>query len=236
MNTKLVTILIILAGTLITTKSFAEEQKRDVTSFSSIVLNVPAQLYFEQGNTRSVKIEAPSSTLDEIVTEVKDHKLIIRFKEKRFFLRSFSNAKIVIHITNPDIDGLEISGSGDFVAENDIKTNDLNLIISGSGSIKFGSLDAGKVGARISGSGNIVFDDNGSADSFSISVSGSGKIKASNLEVKDVSVKVSGSGNSTVYATDNLDVHVSGSGDVYYRGRPNVNSQVSGSGKVRKLD
>lgn len=213
----------------------AEQQKRNVSSFSEIFLRISGVVYIEQGSPQSLEIEAKTSTLEKIITEVKENKLVIKVEDNDHFWRNFNAGEIVIHITVPEIDGLTISGSGDIIAKNGIKTKEMNLVVSGSGSVKLSALKAETVKANISGSGNIIVDNGGGANDLSVTISGSGNVKAGGFEAKDVTVKVSGSGNSTVFASENLNVRVSGSGSVYYNGSPEINSSVAGSGSVKKI-
>jgi hypothetical protein len=235
MKTKNFAVLLLLSGLFIALSSKGEVQKRSVSSFSEISLRISGVVYLEQGSPQSIEIEAKSSTLEKIITEVKDNKLVIKFEDNNYFWRNFNPEEIVIHIKVPEIDGLTISGSGDIIAKNGIKTKEMEMVVSGSGNIKLSELMAGTVKTNISGSGNINIDKGGSANDLSVTISGSGNVKAGGFEAKDVTVKVSGSGNSTVFATESLNVRVSGSGDVYYNGSPEINSSVAGSGSVKKI-
>ena len=235
MKTKLITLLVCIFCFSFTIRVVAEKERRNVSSFTEISLRVPGKLYFEQGSSHSLEIEAKSSTLEKIETDVRNGELIIKFEKESFFWRNFNPGEIEIHVTSPEIEKLAVSGSGDIIANSGIKTDNMALAISGSGDIKIAELQADRVKASISGSGDILIDDGGTADDLSISISGSGDVNTSGFEARDVSVKVSGSGNSRVYATDNLDIRVAGSGDVYYHGSPNIDSSVSGSGSVKKI-
>ena len=213
----------------------AENEEREVTTFSEISLRIPGKLYIEQGNTQSVKIEAKSSTLEEIITEVRGRQLTIRFKSKNYLFKSFNPGKIEIHITVPEIDGLSVSGSGDIIAEDEIATRILDLAVSGSGDITLDKLKAERVKSSISGSGDIIISDGGIAEDFSVSISGSGDVKASGFEAKDVMVRIAGSGNCSITSNGSIKARVAGSGSVYYKGNPNIDSSVAGSGEVKKM-
>jgi len=226
---------LIILGLLLINPLFAENEKRDVPSFSEIALRIPGKLYVKQGSTQSVQIDAKSSTLEEIITEVKDRKLTIHFKSKNFFFQSFNPGKIEIHITVPEVDGLSVSGSGDIIAENEIETRILDLAVSGSGDIVLADLKTDRVKTAISGSGDIIIKDGGEATDFSAAISGSGDVKAADFEAKDVAVRIAGSGNCTVTANRTLKARVAGSGSVYYNGNPQIDSSVAGSGRVKKL-
>lgn len=128
--------ILLLAISLINPVS-AEEQERNVPSFSKIALHISANVYVEQGSKQSIRIEAKSSTLEDIITEVKDRSLHIRFPNKDIF-RRFNPGKIDIYITVPEVDGLTISGSGNIISD-EVKTRILDLTVSGSGNIKMGT-------------------------------------------------------------------------------------------------
>ena len=113
MKTKLAAAIILILFILAGIQVQAEEQTRKVESFSSISLRIGASVHLEQGEKQNLEIVAKSSTLEEIITEVKDGELIIRFPNKNFFWSSFKPGEITIYITTPEISGLVVSGSGD---------------------------------------------------------------------------------------------------------------------------
>ena len=211
----------------------AEEQERTVPSFSKISLRVSANVHLEQGSKQSIRVEAKSSALEDLITEVKDRTLIIRFPNS-FILRGSNNGKIDIYITVPEVDGLTISGSGDIIAEK-VDTRILDLVVSGSGNIRIGNLKTERVSATISGSGGINIGDGGVADEFKATISGSGNIKAADFEANEVTARISGSGNCSVSSNGSINARIAGSGTVYYSGNPSIDSSVAGSGRVRKL-
>lgn len=233
MKTKLTTAFILFAFILIGMQVQAEEQNRKVDPFSEISLRISAKVHLEQGAKQNLEIVAKSSTLDEIITEVKDGKLIIRFPNKDYFWKTFQPGEITIYITTPEINGLGVSGSGDIIAENAIKTKILDLGVSGSGNIRLSELSAERVKSTISGSGDIILTGKEAAQDLSVAISGSGNFKGMNFSADDVSVKISGSGNVDVEANKNLFVRLAGSGNVTYKGRPMIDQSIAGSGKVR---
>lgn len=236
MKTRLATAVLLITFLLFGTLAKAENQTRKVDKFTEISLRVGATLHLEQGENQNLEIVAKSSTLEELITEVKDGKLIIRFPNKDFFWKTFQPGEIIIYVTVPEITGLGVSGSGDILAEDGIKTKDLELAVSGSGNIKMNDLDAVAVKSIISGSGNIILAGDKGAEDLSVAISGSGDFKGLDFNADDVNVKVSGSGNVGVTANKNLTVRVAGSGDVTYKGHPLVDQSVAGSGKIKHVN
>lgn len=235
MKTKLATAFILIAFLLTCIQVQAEEQTRKVDPFTEISLRIGAKVHLEQGAKQNLEIVAKSSTLDEIITEVKDGKLIIRFPNKDYFWKTFQPGEITIYITTPEINGLGISGSGDIIAENEIKTKIMDMVVSGSGNIKLSELSAERVKTAISGSGDIVLAGKTTAQDLSVVISGSGNLKAFDYSADDVTVKIAGSGNVDVEANKNLYVRLAGSGNVTYKGKPMIDQSIAGSGKVRNV-
>lgn len=234
MKPKFASFFLILFCSMLVLPALAEKEVRDVSKFSKISLNLSGKLYLQQGDRQQVEIVAKSSTLEDIVTEVKGGELIIRFKNRNVFWRSFNPGKVEIYVSVPEIEGLSVSGSGDIVAGERINSRRMSLAVSGSGNIRFDDLRTGRVKASVSGSGSVIIDNGGKAEEFDAGISGSGSVKAEGFEAENVEVHISGSGNCSIHAVETLKARVAGSGSVYYSGNPQVDSSVSGSGRVRK--
>ncbi|PTN10559.1 putative autotransporter adhesin-like protein [Mangrovibacterium marinum] len=213
----------------------ADNQSRELEAFSEINLRVDAKLHLEQGDKQSVEIVAKGSTLDELVTEVKNRELVIRFKTKNLLWKDFETGKIEIFITVPDITALTVSGSGDIDNDGPLEARILSLTLSGSGSIKLDDLKSERVKAIISGSGNMELAGNSEAEDLSINISGSGGFRGTHFESRDVTVRVSGSGNAYIHCTNSLIARVLGSGSIYYEGNPRIDQSIGGSGQVKEL-
>ena len=137
------------------------------------------------------------------------------------------------HISMPDIQEINIEGSGRINGQTPIEVDDLKIKIDGSGDISL-ELNVDNLESSIDGSGDITLK--GDAQKHSIGISGSGSVNAFDLITKETKVRVSGSGDSDVYAIDKLDIDISGSGDVRYKGMAQVIQSVSGSGKVKAVE
>ena len=233
MKTKLTAAFILLVFSLTGIQVRAEEQTRKVDPFTEISLRIGAKVHLEQGAKTNLEIVAKPSTLDEIITEVKDGKLIIRFPNKDFFWKTFQPGDITINITTPEIKGLGISGSGDIIAEDQIKTKTLDMAVSGSGNIRLSDLSAERVKSAISGSGDIVLAGKIAARDLSVAISGSGNFKGLDYSADDVTIKIAGSGNVGIEANKNLYIRTAGSGNVTYKGKPLIDQSIAGSGIVK---
>jgi hypothetical protein len=227
------------------------KEVRKVDTFTKIAFRVPGKLYLRQGTPQKVEIEGDRKFLEEVETEVNGGKLSIG-REGGWMNWNWGNEdRVNVYITVANVEGLSVSGSGDLIGETRLTVADLDLNVSGSGSLKIEADATGDVEADVSGSGNIELsgkcrsfnsDVSGSgrvrlaesiANKASFGVSGSGKIEASGT-AEEVKTSISGSGR--VYAanleTNRCEVRISGSGDVEINVKSELDATISGSGSV----
>jgi len=235
MKTKVLLATLIFACTIFVNQVKAENEQRNVPSFSEISFRISGTVHLIQGDKQSVEIVAQSSTLEDIITEVKGRQLIIRFPARNVFARNYDYGKIDIYITVPEIQGLSVSGSGNIIAEEKISGRIIDLAVSGSGNIVLNDLNAERVKAAISGSGIIKINSNGIADELNVSISGSGSVKAENFEAQNLSVNIAGSGSCSAFSNGSLKARIAGSGSVHYKGNPSIDTSVAGSGSISKM-
>lgn len=229
---------------------FAQSREtRNVETFTRISFRVPGNLYLRQGATQKVEIEGKQSTLEEVETTVDGGKLVIQFKGK--WNNWHNDAEVKVYVTVKDIEGLSVGGSGDIIAETKLTSKELDLNVSGSGSLRAEVEVSGELEADVSGSGQlevrgksgsfnsdvsgsgkvlIALAISGSAD---LGISGSGKIEASGSAAR-VKASISGSGKvlASELETNTCEVRISGSGDVEINVKDELDANISGSGSV----
>ena len=206
------------------------KETRNVKDFTKVSFGVPGNLIIKLGPEFQVVIEGDKRVLNEIVTEVSGGRLVIKHENWRF---SFNDERITVNITMPEIEGLSVSGSGKAEIMDVVKSDDLNLSVSGSGKLLTAGLEVDDLNCGISGSGDIVLGASGTVDRADISISGSGGFSGEKTEIDRLEISVSGSGNCNCNVTESLNASISGSGNITYLGNPRVNARVSGSGHVR---
>jgi len=199
-------------------------QQRDAGTFAGVRLSVPAEVTIRNGSPATVEVEAEDNLLKEITTAVRGG--VLRIGSERCI---DPNLPVRIRISAPDLEELEINGSGKILVPDTFQVEHIDLAVNGSGDIK-GSFVAARIRSVIRGSGDMVL--RGSANDHEITIHGSGDVDAAALPCNSTAVKVNGSGDVFVYAIKDLDVRVNGSGNVHYKGKPSVSTRVNGSGKV----
>lgn len=205
-------------------------ETRSLDNFDKIQLSVDADLIYVQDSVYRVEITAQSNIQAILEAKVRNNRLTFEFRRNVW---DYKDVTIVVHA--PTVSELAISGSGEISVENTLHTNNLELKISGSGSIDIQHLEASHLKSSISGSGDIEIS-GGTLKSQYITISGSGDFEADACIAETSQCRISGSGEIQVYVTESLDVTISGSGNLRYRGRPAITSKMSGSGRLISLD
>jgi len=226
----MVAVLTLLLLNSFTMPDLPKEEVRKLDAFSGIGISISADVYYTPGNAHEITIEGDADDVDDLITQVKDGFLQVKYPNSWNIRRS----KLTIYITSRELEAVKISGSAKFESGEPVSSEEMDMAMSGSGGIMFEKLDTEEVSVKISGSGNIQLL-NGGADELDARISGSGKLNAESFEVNEFSAGISGSGSVRITVKEELESRISGSGKVYYHGTPRVNSTSSGSGKVVAL-
>jgi len=209
------------------------KETRDLPAFDAVSLAFSGDVFISQGSPRKVEIEADKSSMEIIETKIEGNTLVLKTKNGHW--RDLG--EINVYITMPDISCFSVSGSGSMVCETPIRTNEIKIEVSGSGSITVNKLESPNVSAAITGSGDITLAgaSNDQSEMEAI-ITGSGDFQAEALQVANANVNITGSGSARVNVLKELDTNITGSGSVLYKGNPIVNANATGSGKTRSLD
>jgi len=206
--------------------------ERSVGDYEAIAVAGWFDVNIIDGREGEISLKGEENLLEYIKTEVKNGKLTIKVK-KGYNLQS-SNWKEGILVTVPveSVNSVSLSGSGDIVGKDVLRSDEFSTVISGSGDISL-TVEADMLKAVIAGSGDIKLS--GKARDFNVTVSGSGDVQAFDLSADHVKANVSGSADIKVTANESIIARVSGSGDIMYKGDPEkVDSKASGSGDINK--
>lgn len=212
-----------------TTKTEVEQvsEVRNLKDFKVIVVEGSPTVRYKQDSVWSVKVYASAEELKNVKTEVKDGKLLVAYNNniivKPDFTLKIDDMTIVsscidveVIVSSPDLIGVGLHGSGDFVAMSDIDTDKLQTHLSGSGSLEFNNILCDTISTLLEGSGDISMS-NVDAFSSAVSLIGSGDIKLHQKNVLNTNIQLKGSGDIFI-DFDNCD---------------HVNSTLKGSGDIR---
>lgn len=229
-----------LTFTLLLSANFVSAQngtwvtdKRNHTDFKAISFETAGDVYIYLSDRFSVEVEGNPATTAKITTEVSNKTLYIRNKQQYFNWNSKKDP-LKIRIKLPLLEKLDMSGSGDVEVKGLIRNPRLDVNLSGSSDVLIEKIAVRDLQLQLSGSGQVQFG-SGNVDSGDLHLSGSGTIMARNLQITDGRANLSGSGQIEIWAKRYLDIDLGGSGTVAYRGNPQIAKDVDGSGSVKRI-
>lgn len=222
--------LMVIASTL--TVSAQTEETRQVSGFNTISSAGPFNVHVKINGTESLKLTASPDIIHEIVTEVENGNLKIKFKNHNQW-RYENTGPVNVYITAKSLSGLNNAGSGGINVEGDLNGENVKIALSGSGDIA-SEVKAGNLHVSISGSGSVHI--NGNSGETQISIAGSGELLGKSFKTASASVSIAGSGSAYLIADKNISANIVGSGNVIYSGSATVESRTIGSGRVSKED
>jgi len=212
-------------------------EDRAATGFHRLEIDGHVEVTLVQGAAEGVTVEAPSSMLRRVRTEVRDGTLFVDAAEQRRMWQWFSGRRgrrtprITVNLR--EVDQIEVAGTVT-VAADSLKAGELRLDLAGACSLKIRDLQATTL--RLDGSGAIKADVAGKVQRQHVDLSGAGSFQASKLASDEAVIEVSGAGKAVVNAANSLVVDISGAGAVEYLGDPKVKQSISGIGKVRRRE
>ena len=190
-----------------------DSQIRDVSGFNQIVASGdgPTDIYINQSDKESLKVEAGPYATPSIKTEVKEGKLYLH-----------SSHPVTYYINVKDLNSIQLNntGPGELKAEN-LNVADLN-IYTNSMSINLVNLKADKI--VFIGSKSI--DISGEVNEQDITIEQNNEYNGTNLISKIANVNVWNNGVATVRVSDILNAVVKNNGAVYYIGKPQLKKQI----------
>ncbi len=181
----------------------------------------------ESGTEGAITVTTDKNIQEYIVIESKNGVLTIKVKNKVNI-----QSKKGVHVTVPfkDLNKVSLTGSGDVLTSNTIKSDSFEVELTGSGDVIL-DVNSATIDAKITGSGDLKLS--GKATDLEVKVTGSGDFTGKSLVSKNTQVYVSGSGDASVYASKSLKARVNGSGDIVYSGNPETtDNKVMGSGDI----
>ncbi len=203
-------------------------ESRNISGFDQIELEVSANVLISKSDEFKVRIEGQQNILDILHTRLRGNTLVIDYQGACVM----NTRNLEIFISMPEINEVQIDGSGDVESDDVFESDRFYAGVSGSGSIDM-MVKANELDADISGSGSIYLS--GEADHFYGTISGSGDLKASRVKANYAELKISGSGSTYIHVEKELIGRISGSGNIRYSGNPDINSSGNGSGRLKKI-
>ncbi|MER3497800.1 MAG: hypothetical protein C4308_03760, partial [Chitinophagaceae bacterium] len=159
----------------------ANAEARAVSSFHAIQVSNAFDVYLTQGDEEAVAISAAEDKYKQnIITEVKDGVLKVKYEHQGLNLRG--NKKLKVYISFKHIDEISLSGACDLYQMSSIKEDDLKITLSGASDWNgnddkgLGKLEVKNLKVNLSGASDLKIS--GNAQNLEMEVSGASDFKA----------------------------------------------------------
>jgi len=199
-----------------------DKETRNLSNFTSVSFEGTYDVLLKQGsNTQIEIIGSDDKKTTDIITEVTNGKLTVRFKDGKNNNLKFkikkNNTMPQIILTYVELDNIENSGVVNLKAEKKIVAETFKFSASGAGNFEV-DFEVSKLIVNMSGAMN--FKVSGTATEQKYDLSGAGSIEAYDLIGDKVTIDMSGAGSAQVHAKKYIDAEISGVGSITYKGNP----------------
>ena len=201
----------------------------NISSVKGVDLNVTGDVYITKGTDQSITIETDENIYPLLTAQNKNGLFYIDNEH------SICPTKLIVRMTIPEVNRVEVNGSGNVTVNDNFESNGFKAEIDGSGNIHIKNLKATTMDFSIEGSGDIVAT--GNSDITKTEIDGSGNINLSGLNSRVGLAEINGSGDIRISVIDELNGQINGSGSIGYKGNPGkLKQQINGSGSIYKIE
>lgn len=206
-----------------------------VGDFTSIELSEDFDVVYRQAGEPSAFIEGNEKVVAYHHIEVVNGVLVDHKTDDA----PMNMPPVRIVVSSPQLESIELSGSGDVDIKDSVSFGNLDLLLSGSGDIDIEHMECSSVKAVVSGSGDIKIDRAVCEVDATCDLTGSGDINV-DVVCANVNVTVSGSGDAGLTVDcDMINAHATGTGNMKLKGVARVmNKRSSGLASIdtKKLE
>lgn len=213
-------------------------------SFSGIVNNTVIDVEYKQSPEVVAELCCPAEYREYVVVSVVEGELRLSLKEgldnstQNKVSRMLRDSKLFI--TAPELAKIKVNGSSAFTVMTDLRADNLDVILNGSGDIYFNGVqcagNASHLKVQVNGSGDVVFQREVKVGSVDMQVNGSGDIDFAIITSRTVGAQVNGSGDieADELISVSSELSVNGSGDMSMKKvlLSQASVSVNGSGDV----
>ena len=218
---------------------------RQLHGFERVEISGSPNVVYTQADTFGVRLEGPEKMVDNMMTEVKNHTLFVYNKGRVDLKVGFVNLnwgdkdEVTVYVSSPDLVGVRVNGSGDFISRNQVDTDMMEIILRGSGNVDFDDIICDACTTELVGSGDVNINLLDARTSTAVLI-GSGDITINEANVLETDLSLRGSGDITVdfeEGCESAQCQLAGSGDITLSGTlTHYDCHKSGSGDIHTGD
>lgn len=189
-------------------------QKRSCTSFSEIIVNLPAEIWLIRDDKCEIHVETDDNLLDRVKFKNRNNKLFI-FSNRE--ISAFTNLNIYLHLK--DLSEIIINGRGNVYSEDTFQSGKCKIMLSDYAkavlnvkSEEINILMRGQSELELAGSTRLLLFKSG----------GSCKLNAFHLISEDSRIKISNEAEAFICSKKTITGKIKGRAKVIYKGNPEI--------------
>ncbi len=204
---------------------------RNVDHFQKISASTSVKVKLIKSDVQKVEFKMIKGDAKNLVTKVKNKKLIIKTKSGTFNWGNNTKAAVKVYYT--ELDEIEASAGASIKAEELIFTEDMDVGVS-SGAVIDIEVESESIDADASSGGKLLLE--GSATRGDFDVSSGANLDASDMVCDNVSADASSGGHLKIHVNKKLSADASSGGSIRYKGNVEYADTDSGwSGKIKRI-
>ncbi len=209
-------------------------QVRSLDNFNHVDVSMGIKVNLIASNETKADINIQKGEYDDLITEVRNDKLTIKWKKKGWWSGS-NNRKVSINLYYRAIDGIDVSSGSRVYNEDNLSSDDMDIDISSGASVEL-EITTGDLDVDISSGSSCTL--RGSADDQTVDVSSGASYNGIKLATESTNVDVSSGASAKVWVTEKLVANASSGGSVQFKGDPKTTDIEAGKwsgGSIKKI-
>jgi hypothetical protein len=207
------------------------------SEFTQLDFHGAGELYLEQGDICTLRIEGDQDLIGKVRTIVADEILAISISSDEVGFQKLKliaeESRLKYYLTVKKLTGLNLSGFSS-IHGSKLIGNTLSIVHSGEGTMILLGIQYQQLHVTLKGMGEINL--NGEVQSQDVDFSGLGAYVAENLKTQQTNITVSGAGSAKVWAETELNATLTGAGSIQYKGHPMLEKSITGLGSIKPLE
>ncbi len=203
-------------------------ESRVIGPFQRVEAAGNVDVVFVKGE-RAVEVTTDENLLKLIETVVREDGTLV----VRVISPIADNGGLKVTVTNPVLEGVEVSGASTFTGPAANPADDFKIDVSGASRVTLSGLIASKVIVNVSGASEVILEQ-GSSTTLTLTATGASQFASHGFTAHDVRVEVSGASSVCVTANQSISGNASGGSTVTVSGGPKT-LEVNSSGGSRLI-
>jgi hypothetical protein len=205
------------------------EESRPVSDFHAVELAGPGELFIQQGQEESLRIEAEDNLIQYFASEVVDGVLKIGLRDR---VGMNTRHTMRFYVTARELDAIIVLSLATVTAPA-LNTVQLTVRVGDGGHVRIETLMADRLVVHLDGLSSLSIT-SGEVGEQDLTVLG-GAYEAEGLQSARASARLTGLGSATIRVAEHLQVDTREGGMVQYVGNPVVEQEGGGLGQIKRI-